>query len=139
MLFLDIDHFKQINDSHGHAAGDACLCAVTEAVHEELTQTDRAGRYGGEEFLVVLRGNSARTALRVAERIVARAAALRVPSGDNLIALTVSIGVAVRDAGVPSVDALVEHADAAQYGAKSEGRNRVVVWRRQALAAAPAH
>ena len=139
VLFMDIDHFKQINDSHGHAAGDACLCAVTEAVHAELTQADRAGRYGGEEFLIVLRGNSARTALRVAERIVARAAALRVPAGDNLIALTVSIGVALRDAGVSSVDALVQHADAAQYGAKSEGRNRVVVWRRQTLAVAPAH
>ncbi len=61
------------------------------------------------------------------------------PAGDNLIALTVSIGVAVRDASVLSVDALVQHADAAQYGAKSEGRNRVVVWRRQTLAVAPAH
>lgn len=138
VLFLDIDHFKQINDSRGHAAGDACLCAVTEAIRAELGEADRAGRYGGEEFLVFLRGNSARTALRVAERIVARAAALRVPAGDNLIALTVSIGVAVRDGGEGGVDALVEHADAAQYRAKAEGRNRVVVWRREALVAVPA-
>jgi diguanylate cyclase (GGDEF)-like protein len=138
VLFLDIDHFKQINDSHGHAAGDACLAAVVEAIRAELGEADRVGRYGGEEFLIILRGNSARTALRVAERIVARAAALRVPAGDNLIALTVSIGVAARDASVPSVDALVEHADAAQYGAKSEGRNRVVVWQRQAFVPAVA-
>jgi len=139
VLFLDIDHFKQVNDGHGHAAGDACLCAVTEAIRAELGEADRAGRYGGEEFLIFLRGNSARTAVRVAERIVARVAALRVPAGGNLIALTVSIGVAARDASVSSVDALVQHADAAQYGAKSEGRNRVVVWRRQTLTAAPAH
>jgi diguanylate cyclase (GGDEF)-like protein len=138
VLFLDIDHFKQVNDSHGHAAGDACLCAVTEAIHAELGKEDRAGRYGGEEFLVFLRGNSARVAVRVAERIVARAAALRVPAGGDLVALTVSIGVAVRDAGITSVEALVEHADAAQYRAKSEGRNRVAVWQRQAFAPAVA-
>ena len=60
------------------------------------------------------------------------------PAGDNLIALTVSIGVAVRDGGEGGVDALVEHADAAQYRAKAEGRNRVVVWRREALVAVPA-
>jgi diguanylate cyclase (GGDEF)-like protein len=139
VLFLDIDHFKQINDSHGHAAGDACLGAVTEAIRAELGEADRAGRYGGEEFLVFLRGNSARMAVRVAERIVARAAALRVPAGDDLIALTVSIGVAVRDASIPDVEALVEHADAAQYRAKSEGRNRVAVWQRDALVPATAH
>ena len=138
VLFLDIDHFKQINDSRGHAAGDACLAAVVEAIRAELGESDRVGRYGGEEFLVFLRGNSARMAVRVAERIVARAAALRVPTGDNLIALTVSIGVTVRDAGVASVDALVEHADAAQYRAKSEGRNRVAVWQREAFVAAVA-
>jgi diguanylate cyclase (GGDEF)-like protein len=138
VLFLDIDHFKQINDSRGHAAGDACLCAVTEAIHAELGEKDRADRYGGEEFLVFLRGDSARVAVRVAERIVARAAALRVPAGDDLIALTVSIGVAVRDAGITTVDVLVEHADAAQYQAKSEGRNRVAVWQRQAFVPAAA-
>jgi diguanylate cyclase (GGDEF)-like protein len=139
VLFLDIDHFKQINDSHGHAAGDTCLCAVTDAIRAELGEADRAGRYGGEEFLIFLRGNSARMAVPVAERIVARAAALRVPAGDDLIALTVSIGVAMRGAGAGSADALVEQADAAQYRAKSEGRNRVAVWQREALAVAPAH
>jgi diguanylate cyclase (GGDEF)-like protein len=138
VLFLDIDHFKQINDSRGHAAGDACLCAVTEAIRAELGEVDRVGRYGGEEFLVFLRGGSARMAVRVAERIVARAAALRVAAGDDLVALTVSIGVAVRDAGITSVDALVEHADAAQYRAKAEGRNRVSAWRRKAFVPAVA-
>ena len=138
VLFLDIDHFKQINDSRGHAAGDACLCAVVDAIHAELGEPDRVGRYGGEEFLIVLHGRSARVAEQVAERIVARAAALRVPIGEHLIAFTVSIGVAVRDAGVADLEELVEHADAAQYRAKAEGRNRVVVWRRESFAVAPA-
>jgi diguanylate cyclase (GGDEF)-like protein len=138
VLFLDIDRFKQINDSRGHAAGDACLAAVVEAIRAELGEADRVGRYGGEEFLIMLKDDSARMAVRVAECIVARAAALRVAAGDDLIALTVSIGVAVRDAGVVSVDTLVERADAAQYRAKSEGRNRVAVWQREAFVAATA-
>jgi diguanylate cyclase (GGDEF)-like protein len=138
VLFLDIDRFKQINDSRGHAAGDTCLAAVVEAIRAELGEADRVGRYGGEEFLIMLKDDSARMAVRVAERIVARAATLRVAAGDDLIALTVSIGVAVRDASVISVDAMVEHADAAQYRAKSEGRNRVAVWQREAFVAATA-
>ena len=136
VLFLDIDHFKQINDSRGHAAGDTCLCAVVDAIHAELDEPDRVGRYGGEEFLIVLHGRSARVAEQVAERIVARAAALRVPIGEPPIAFTVSVGVAVRDTLVADLDELVEHADAAQYRAKADGRNRVVVWRRAALAPA---
>ncbi|HKZ11252.1 MAG TPA: diguanylate cyclase [Rhodanobacteraceae bacterium] len=134
VLFLDIDHFKQINDSRGHSAGDACLAAVVEAIRAELGDSDRLGRYGGEEFLIMLRGESARMAVRVAERIVARAAALRVPIGEHLIAFTVSIGVAVRGKTTSDIEALVEHADAAQYRAKAEGRNRVVVWRRESFA-----
>lgn len=134
VLFLDIDHFKQINDTRGHSAGDACLCAVTEAIRAELGEADRVGRYGGEEFLIVLRGRGATMARQVAERIVARAAALRVPVGEHLVALTVSIGVAVRDTEVNGVDELVGFADAAQYRAKAEGRNRVVVWQRESFA-----
>jgi len=138
VLFLDIDHFKQVNDSRGHSAGDACLVAVVEAIRAELGESDRVGRYGGEEFLIMLKGDSARMAARVAQHIVARASALRVPIGEHLIALTVSVGVAVRGKATPDVEALVEHADTAQYRAKAEGRNRVVVWRGETAAAAPA-
>lgn len=136
VLFLDLDHFKQINDSRGHAAGDACLRAVAQAIRDELGDADRMSRYGGEEFLVMLVGDNALAAAAVAERIVARAAALRVPMGDNPIALTVSIGVAVRDASMASVETLVECADTAQYRAKAEGRNRLVVYQLEALAVA---
>ena len=138
-LFLDLDHFKQVNDNHGHAAGDACLVAVTDAIRAELGATDHIGRYGGEEFLAVLRDDSARAARVVAERIVARVAALRVPVGDKLVALTISIGVATRDEATASVEALVQDADAAQYRAKAEGRNRVVVHGGSGFVAAPAH
>jgi len=133
VLFLDIDHFKQINDTRGHAAGDACLCAVVEAIRAELGEADRVGRYGGEEFLIVLNGRSAAMAQQVADRIVTRAAALRVPVGEHAIGFTVSIGVAVRDAVIGDSNELVEQADAAQYRAKAEGRNRVVVWRRESF------
>ena len=93
------------------------------------------GRYGGEEFVIVLRGDSARVAPRVAERIVARAAALQVQVGGPPITLTVSIGVAIRNANATSAAMLVEQADAAQYRAKAEGRNRVVVYRQESFAA----
>ncbi|HEU0277708.1 MAG TPA: diguanylate cyclase [Rhodanobacteraceae bacterium] len=128
VLFLDIDHFKQINDTYGHAAGDACLMALTGAIRAELAAADRVGRYGGEEFVVLLHGDSARMAEGVAARIVARTAALQVAAAGHLIGFTLSIGVALREASMANVDALVECADAAQYRAKGAGRNRVEVW-----------
>ncbi|MBS0382624.1 MAG: diguanylate cyclase [Proteobacteria bacterium] len=128
-LFLDIDHFKRINDTRGHAGGDACLTAVVDEIRAELGGSGEVGRYGGEEFLIVLQGDAARSAQRVAERIGARASALRVRIGEHRIAFTVSIGVAVRDTLITNLDVLVQCADAAQYRAKAEGRNRVVLWR----------
>lgn len=131
VLFLDLDHFKRINDTRGHAAGDACLRAVVGAIQDQLGAADHLGRYGGEEFLIVLRWVSARVAQQIAERICTGAAALRVPMGDEPITLTVSIGVAVMDADTPSPETLVECADAAQYRAKALGRNRVVLYQRE--------
>ncbi|HET9835302.1 MAG TPA: diguanylate cyclase [Rhodanobacteraceae bacterium] len=134
VLFLDLDHFKRINDTRGHSVGDACLRAVVGAIQEQLGGADHLGRYGGEEFLIVLRWVSARVAQQIAERICARAAALRVSVGGEPIALTVSIGVAVMDAETPSAETLVECADTAQYRAKALGRNRVVLYRREDVA-----
>jgi diguanylate cyclase (GGDEF)-like protein len=134
VLFLDLDHFKRINDTRGHSAGDACLRAVVGAIQEQLGAADHLGRYGGEEFLIVLRWVSSRVAQQIAERICARAAELRVTVGGEPIALTVSIGVAVMDAATPSAETLVECADTAQYRAKALGRNRVVLYRREEVA-----
>ena len=134
VLFLDLDHFKRINDTRGHSAGDACLRAVVGAIQDQLAASDHLGRYGGEEFLVVLRWVSARVALQIAERICVHAAALRVDVGGEPIALTVSIGVALMDADTPSPETLVECADTAQYRAKALGRNRVVLYQREHMA-----
>jgi diguanylate cyclase (GGDEF)-like protein len=125
VLFLDIDHFKKINDSHGHAVGDACLGALVRVVAAELQYGDHVGRLGGEEFLLVLPGADRRRARDIAERI-RRGVEMRCAHIAGLpLAMTVSIGVAESrrdDSGA----ALISRADAAMYAAKRAGRNRVV-------------
>lgn len=125
VLFLDLDHFKRINDSLGHRAGDLCLRAVIAPIAGELRQGDALGRYGGEEFLVVLPSATVADAESVAERIRLRVESMPVRLADAPVPLTLSIGVAALDAGVATPDALVERADAALYLAKSGGRNLV--------------
>ena len=78
VLFIDLDHFKQINDTYGHAAGDACLAAIIPPIQAELRQSDVIGRYGGEEFVVILYGADAAAAHPIAERICRRVAELRI-------------------------------------------------------------
>ncbi|MFC5491022.1 diguanylate cyclase [Dokdonella soli] len=125
LLFLDLDHFKCVNDSHGHRAGDQCLRAVIAPIASELRQGDALGRYGGEEFLVVLPGAAAANAEVVAERIRQRLQEMRMQVSDTHIALTASIGVAALDARMQTPEDLIECADAALYRAKSGGRNLV--------------
>jgi len=125
VLFIDMDHFKQINDSHGHAAGDACLAAVVAPIQAELRQSDIVGRYGGEEFVVVLMGADAAAAAAVAERICHRVAEVRIEGFGMPIRLTCSIGVAGSDALGVWGQHLIAHADSAQYAAKRSGRNQV--------------
>ena len=115
VLFLDIDHFKQINDRYGHAAGDDCLNAVTDAVRVEIGENDHVGRFGGEEFLVLLRDDRVARAGRVAERIRARIESLQVATHGHAVRMTVSIGVAIRRLSTANVETLAEHADEAQY------------------------
>ncbi|MGH8217008.1 MAG: sensor domain-containing diguanylate cyclase [Steroidobacteraceae bacterium] len=127
LLFIDLDHFKRINDSFGHLAGDACLAAIIGPIQSELRQSDAIGRYGGEEFVVILNGADEAAAHPIAERIVRRVASVSVEGFGAPIQLTCSIGVAASDTLGVWGEQLIRHADAAVYGAKRSGRNRVQI------------
>jgi diguanylate cyclase (GGDEF)-like protein len=125
VLFLDIDHFKRINDSHGHAIGDACLGALVRIVTAELQYGDQVGRLGGEEFLLVLPGANWRRARDAADNI-RRSVEMRCRQIAGVaLEMTISIGVADSRPN-DTVSDLIARADAAMYAAKSGGRNRVV-------------
>jgi two-component system, sensor histidine kinase LadS len=127
LLFIDLDHFKQINDTWGHLAGDACLLAVIRPIQAELRQSDVIGRYGGEEFVVILSSADAPAAQAIAGRILQRVADLRVEGFGPPIRLTCSIGVATSDELGVWGEQLISRADAAVYAAKNSGRNQVKV------------
>lgn len=123
LLFLDLDHFKMLNDRQGHAAGDRALIAVAEALRHELRPHDLLGRYGGEEFVAMLFGVEQAQAMQVATRLCRRVHRLDIPVNDDGLVLSVSIGIAMRTQE-DTVDALVERSDHAMYRAKLAGRNR---------------
>jgi diguanylate cyclase (GGDEF)-like protein len=123
LLFMDLDHFKALNDCHGHTAGDRALVAVADILRTELRPADLLGRYGGEEFVALLDGLEAQHALQVATRLCRRVHRLELPIHDDL-RLSISIGIAVRLPG-DTVESLIERADQAMYAAKLSGRNRV--------------
>jgi diguanylate cyclase (GGDEF)-like protein len=125
VLFIDLDHFKQINDSYGHAAGDACLAAVSASIQAELRPSDIIGRYGGEEFVVVLTGADSAAAAPIAERICERVSDVPIVGFGAPIRLTCSIGVASTDTLGVWGQHLIAQADAAQYSAKRAGRKQV--------------
>jgi two-component system cell cycle response regulator len=123
VLLVDIDKFKSINDTHGHNVGDVALREVAERLRVQLRAADVVARYGGEEFLAVLTGAPSAYALIVADRLREAIAAEPIRSGDVVLAVTISIGVAVGGPGVPA-DSLIGAADEALYRAKRDGRNR---------------
>jgi two-component system cell cycle response regulator len=131
-LFLDLDHFKRINDRHGHPAGDEVLRSIGHLIQSQLRLGDTIARFGGEEFVVLLPQAPAQAAREIAERIRASIAAraLLLPSGE-FIPATVSVGLAMLAADSAAEDPqaqalrLVDAADQALYRAKSSGRNRV--------------
>ncbi|MBO9662101.1 diguanylate cyclase [Dokdonella sp.] len=125
LLFLDLDHFKQVNDTYGHHVGDQCLRALVGPILSEMRQGDALGRYGGEEFLVVLPGAAAANAEVVAERIRKRVEDMALLVSGRRIGVTLSIGIAALDADVLTPNDLIERADAALYRSKSGGRNRI--------------
>ncbi len=124
LLFLDLDHFKLLNDRQGHNAGDRALVAVAQALATELRPSDLLGRYGGEEFVALLDGTTPQQAMPVATRLCRRVHRMEIPSGDESMLLSISIGVAIYRDG-DDVESLVERADQAMYEAKLSGRNRV--------------
>ncbi len=127
LLFIDLDHFKQINDSYGHPAGDACLKAIIGPIQAELRQSDVIGRYGGEEFIVILSSADAAAAQPIAERIRQRVAEISVPGFGAPIHLTCSIGIATSDMLGVWGEHLIARADEAVYAAKRCGRNCVQI------------
>ncbi|MGO4839415.1 GGDEF domain-containing protein, partial [Rhizobiaceae sp. 2RAB30] len=121
---MDLDHFKAINDSHGHAAGDIVLAKTVGACVDRLRETDISGRLGGEEFAFVLPHTERAKALNVAEQLQRTVARLPIPAGGRTLNVTASFGVAAVDAGTRDVDHLLRKADEALYRAKSAGRNQ---------------
>lgn len=129
-LMMDIDHFKRVNDCHGHAAGDTTLVAFARQVAGALRDRDLFGRQGGEEFVVLLPETTLEDGLVTAERLRRLTAETPVDIGEDSLAVTVSIGVAASTAEEPlSLARLLHLADGALYRAKAEGRDRVVAAR----------
>jgi len=128
-LMIDIDFFKQVNDTHGHQVGDKVLQRVSQTMVEQMRRTDVLARYGGEEFVVLLPETLATTAMDVAERLRARVASEMIALDDGgELSITISIGLSVLDSSTSDQDTpktLVAYADQALYKAKHGGRNRV--------------
>ncbi len=125
LVIFDLDHFKRVNDTYGHVAGDAVLIQTAELVRGMLRQEDVFARYGGEEFVIILRGILLEDAGVLAERIRARVEETHFMSGATRLPVSVSLGVAQHHEGMDDPMELVEHADEALYAAKQSGRNRV--------------
>jgi two-component system cell cycle response regulator len=126
VAIADLDHFKRINDTYGHVVGDTVLCETTSRMRALLRPYDAMGRYGGEEFLVVLPGCSSQDALKLAERLRIGVSQEPVKLSEGTIQVTCSLGVAASDTvAVLDAMALIGVADSALYRAKAAGRNRI--------------
>ncbi|MDQ3202610.1 MAG: GGDEF domain-containing protein [Pseudomonadota bacterium] len=126
LLMLDIDHFKHINDTHGHSAGDDVLRAVAASIKSQLRNVDMVFRFGGEEFLILLSNTGRDAAAMVGERLRFAAQARKYSADGNTIELTVSLGCSTLLPGESS-ESLLRRADSALYVAKREGRNRLAM------------
>jgi diguanylate cyclase (GGDEF)-like protein len=124
ILLLDLDLFKQVNDIHGHATGDLALCATANILHSTKRNYDHAGRWGGEEFLLLLPECNEQDLLTIAERIREAVQGLRIETGNQTVSFTVSIG-AHHSCTPQTLDAMLQQVDKALYAAKDAGRNCV--------------
>lgn len=130
IIILDIDHFKNVNDVFGHKVGDKVLSAVAATIKGSLRQGDVAGRYGGEEFVVLVIGAPFDRCFKIAERVRQAVAEEEFHIGEATVSVTVSLGLACIDPSrVVPLDELINSADEAMYSAKHQGRNRVVAWK----------
>lgn len=130
VMVVDIDRFKEVNDQHGHSAGDAILVEVARRITATIRSEDMAARFGGEEFLVVMPNTCAEVAGTAAERLrrAVESDLFALPGGDGRLQLTISVGVAVCSASVAgSPQAIIDVADQALYTAKADGRNQVSI------------
>ena len=127
-IFFDLDHFKSVNDTHGHGVGDMVLRACVEACRGELRSTDTVGRFGGEEFVVLLPHTGGQAAMAVAEKIRGAIARCRVEAEGGPLRVTASFGVAALDGGDVDADEMLKRADTALYAAKAAGRNNCQMW-----------
>ncbi len=126
LLMFDLDHFKKINDTHGHPAGDYMLKAMSRMIAERIRHEDIFARYGGEEFVVIARETDKQPAFLMAEHLRAAVENYRFEFEGVVIPLTISLGIATYKDGEPSsTQALLKRADSYLYRAKQNGRNRV--------------
>ena len=125
-MIADIDHFKKINDTYGHLAGDAVLRRIADTLGHVVRECDHVGRYGGEEFLIILPSSDAAGAMQMAQRIREQICQVRFYNDGNEISMTISVGVAQCIDGDDSVEAILSRADTALYQAKANGRNQVI-------------
>jgi diguanylate cyclase (GGDEF)-like protein len=126
LALFDIDRFKQVNDVHGHLAGDAVLQAVAEIIKGNVREVDFVARYGGEEFAMILRETDHEGALVVADRVRKLIAAAQIPWQDRMLSVTVSVGVA-RLSNLDDAETITRRADEALYISKNAGRNRTTL------------
>jgi diguanylate cyclase (GGDEF)-like protein len=127
LILCDVDHFKRVNDQHGHRAGDLVLAAIARALAHGIRNIDIVARYGGEELAILLPQTPVERAREVAERLRKTVEGLRVPVDDGTISVTASFGVACYPTSGGGRESLFANADRALYAAKDEGRNRVMV------------
>ena len=130
IIMFDLDHFKQINDTYGHSIGDKMLERVAQVTHAQLRDVDIIGRYGGEEFVIVLPVTNAQKASLLAQRILESVSAIRLHTDHGPAAVTLSIGIAetIHAPQDESVEDVIRRADEAMYAAKQAGRNRAVIF-----------
>jgi diguanylate cyclase (GGDEF)-like protein len=128
IIMMDIDRFKLVNDTYGHAAGDIVLTQVAQMCRESLRLVDILARYGGEEFVVMLPETTAAEAQLIAERMRLLIARTAILSEQNSVHITLSFGVVELDPTCKNIEELLNRSDQAMYIAKRKGRNRVSVW-----------